>query len=113
MLPERALEIQRIREAYGPIADRIIAEQAPFLDLTEQTYGLLKQKIVDHWAEIQQITASVPPAQELADWLRQVGGAINPAALGLDDAEVALAQDVSHYFRNRFTVMKLDRILGI
>ena len=42
MLPERALEIQRIREAYGPIADRIIAEQAPFLDLTEQTYGLLK-----------------------------------------------------------------------
>jgi len=113
VLPERALEIQRIREAYGPIADRIIAEQAPFLDLTEQTYGLLKQKIVDHWAEIQQITASVPPAQELADWLRQVGGAINPAALGLDDAEVALAQDASHYFRNRFTVMKLDRILGI
>jgi glycerol-1-phosphate dehydrogenase [NAD(P)+] len=112
-LPNRAQEIKRIETAYGPIAEDIAAIQAPFLDLTERGFELLKQKIVDHWAEIQQIAARVPSAQELTAWLKTVGGATTPAMLGLDDAEVALALDVAHYFRNRFTVIKLNRILGI
>ena len=112
-VPNRAQEIQRIGETYGPLAEKIVAEQAPFLDLTEHTYELLKQKIIDGWSEIQQIAASVPPPQELTKLLRTVGGPTNPAMLGLSDEEVALALDTSHYFRNRFTVMKLNRILGI
>jgi glycerol-1-phosphate dehydrogenase [NAD(P)+] len=112
-LPNRAQEIHRIGEVYGPIADKIVAEQAPFLNSTEHTFELLKQKIADEWSEIQQIAASVPPAQELAELLRTAGGATNPAMLGLGDEEVPLALETSHYFRNRFTVMKLNRILGI
>lgn len=113
LLPNREQEVRRIEAAYGPIGEKVVGEQAPFLDLTAYAYDQLKQKIVDRWAEIQAIAASVPSPQMLAGLLRSVGGPIEPVAIGLSDAELALALDYSHYLRNRFTVLKLNRILGI
>ena len=112
LLPDREQEVRRIVAAYGPIGEKVVGEQAPFLDLTSYTYDQLKQKIVDRWADIQAIAATVPSPQALADLLRMVGGPIEPAAIGLSDEEVALALDCSHYLRNRFTILKLSRILG-
>ena len=111
--PDRAQEIQRIRAVYGPIVDQVIKEQSPFLDMSADAYDQLKQRIIDHWTDIQAIAATVPSAQVLSDLLREVGGPITPGAIGLSEEEVALALDCSHYFRNRFTVFKLNRILGI
>lgn len=111
--PDRQSEIQYIRSVYGPIADQVVAEQSPFLDMPADAYDQLKQQIIEHWTDIQDIAARVPEAQVLSSLLREVGGAREPDALGLSDAEVALALDCSHYFRNRFTIFKLNRILGI
>jgi glycerol-1-phosphate dehydrogenase [NAD(P)+] len=112
-LPDRAQEVQRIQTAYGPIADQVVEQQAPFLEMTEHSYGQLKQKINDHWEDIREIASSVPAPGELAALLRQVGGAVSGGELGLSDDEVAAALGYSHYFRNRFTVLKLCRLIGI
>jgi glycerol-1-phosphate dehydrogenase [NAD(P)+] len=112
-MPDREGEIQRIREVFGPIADTLVAEQAPFLDMTEEAYGLLKQKIIDRWDEVQDIAATVPASQELVDLLRKVDGPVDTKTLGLNDEEVALGLKYSHYVRNRFTVIKLCHILGV
>jgi glycerol-1-phosphate dehydrogenase [NAD(P)+] len=112
-MPDREREIQRIRSVYGAIAGRVIAEQAPYLDMSEDSYGRLKQKVIDHWGEIQGIAANVPTSGELADLLRQVHGPTGAGMIGLNEEEVALAIEYSHYLRHRFTVIKLSRILGI
>jgi len=112
-LPDREREIERIRKAYGVIADKVVEGQAPFLDMSEADYGLLKQKILDHWPQVQEIAASVPTPQELVELLRKVGGAVDTRSLGLSDEEVALGWEYTHYYRNRFSVMKLRHILGI
>jgi glycerol-1-phosphate dehydrogenase [NAD(P)+] len=112
-LPDRAQEIRRIQAAYPSIADQVIAEQAPFLEMSEQAIRLLKYKIVDCWEVILEIASTVPSARELGDMLRQVGGAVDARTLGLSDEEVAQGMEYSHYFRNRFTVLKLSRIIRI
>jgi glycerol-1-phosphate dehydrogenase [NAD(P)+] len=112
-MPDREQELQHIRIAYPAIADKVIAAQKPFLELTEVAYGLLKLRIVDQWPEIQEIAAIVPSSQQLTDLLRQVGGPVTTWELGLSDEEAAMAVGYTHYFRNRFTVMKLSRMLGI
>jgi hypothetical protein len=49
----------------------------------------------------------------MTDWLRQVGAATAMPALGLSNEETSRAVENSHYLRNRFTVAKLSRMLGI
>jgi len=111
-MPDRERDLQLIRVAYGPIADKVIAEQAPFLDMSGAAHSRLQQKIMDHWADVQEIAASVAPPQRLAAWLSEVGGPVNTRALGLGDEEAATAVECSHFYKNRFTVMKLSRMLG-
>ena len=112
-LPNREQEIERIAAAYPPIANKLVAAQQPFLNLTEQDYAQLQQKIVDNWPKIQQIAATVPDSQTLAGMLQKVGAATVMPALGLSNEEFNRAIQKSHYLRNRFTVAKLSRMLGM
>ncbi len=111
--PGRAAEIERIRYAYGDLTDSVIAEQAPFLVWSEADYARLKQRILDRWPEVQAIAAEVPSPDVLIDLLQRAGGTADPRALGLGDEEMALAEIYGHYVRNRFTAMKLSRVLGL
>ncbi len=111
--PDRTQEIDCIKMAYGPIAGQVIAEQRPFLDLSAVAFNSLRRKIVEHWTDILEIAATVPSAQELTASLQAVGGAVHASELGLSDTELAEGVEYSHYFRNRFTVLKLSRILGV
>jgi glycerol-1-phosphate dehydrogenase [NAD(P)+] len=112
-LPDRSAEVQRIRSVYGPNADKLIIEQAPFLELSPEAFALLKQRILDHWDDIQVLAADVPEAQWFSDRLRQAGGATKPQDLGLSEAEVKQALLDSHLLRNRFTICKLSRLLSL
>ena len=111
--PDRNADMQRIRQAFGPIAENLFVEQAPFLDMTAADFDRLKQRILEHWDEIQALAAQVPAPEKLADLLSQAGGATRPAGLGLSDEEVQQALTESHFLRNRFTICKLGRILGL
>jgi glycerol-1-phosphate dehydrogenase [NAD(P)+] len=111
--PERTADMQRIRQAFGPIAGNLFVEQAPFLDMTAVGFDLLKQRILEHWDEVQALAAEVPAPEKLVELLSQAGGATRPAGLGLSEEEVQQALTESHFLRNRFTICKLGRILGL
>jgi glycerol-1-phosphate dehydrogenase [NAD(P)+] len=112
-LPDRSAEIRLIRQAYGPIADAIIAEQEPFLDIDEGRYKALKGRVLEHWGDIRELAAGVPSSEQVREMLRRAGGATEPAMLGLNDQDVAMGLRSAHYFRPRFNVAKLSRMLGI
>jgi len=111
--PERSADLERIRQAFGTIAESLFIEQAPFLDMTVVEFDRLKQRILEHWDEVQSLAAQVPAPEKLADLLSRAGGATRPAELGLSDEEVQQALTESHFLRNRFTICKLGRILGL
>jgi len=111
--PDRAAEIERIRFAYGDLTDAVIAEQAPFLDWSDGDYDRLKQRILDRWPEVQSVAAEVPTPEALTDLLQRAGGTADYRALGLGDDEMTVAEEYGHYVRNRFTAMKLSRVLGL
>jgi glycerol-1-phosphate dehydrogenase [NAD(P)+] len=112
-LPDREEETARIRTAYGPVADRIIADHRPFLEELEANLYAVKQNIVDCWPAIQEIVATVPPPARIVQLLEQVEGPSTPQAMGLDDHDVEQALQFSHYLRGRFTVSTLGRVLGL
>jgi len=111
--PARADEVAQIEAAYGDLAGDVIAEHKAFLDLNPAEADALKRKILAHWDEIQAIAAQVPPAAVVADLLCRVGGPATAAELGFDENERALAAANGHYLRNRFTVRKLVKVLGL
>ncbi|MFM7174067.1 MAG: sn-glycerol-1-phosphate dehydrogenase [Caldilinea sp.] len=111
--PSRAEEEALIREAYGELAGDIVAEHKAFLDPTAAQVETLRRTILERWEEIQAIAAQVPAAQEVAELLVRVGGPATVAELGLDETERDLAVANGHYLRDRFTVRKLVRALGL
>lgn len=112
-LPDRDEEIAAIHTAYGGEAEEVIGDQLRFLDLTPTDYDRLKRRILDRWDEIQAIAAQVPPAAQVAQLLQTAGGPATVAAIGLSTEEQALAVANAHYLRDRFTVRKLARVLGM
>lgn len=112
VLPDRDEEIACIQRVFGPIADSLVVEQAPFLDMSRESYEQLKQRILLHWDELQALTRLVPSAQEIRQLLAQAGGPTRAADLNLTDDEVLESLQYSHFIRNRFTVLKLGRIMG-
>lgn len=112
-LPDRDREIERIRYAFGDLTDGLIVEQADFLNMTEDRWEQLKQRILKRWSEVQSVAREVPSPDALTDLLERAGGTADYRALGLGDEEMALAEVYGHYVRNRFTAMKLSRVLGL
>ena len=112
-VPMRSEEMQRIRAAYGDLADDVAAGQAAFLNLTDAGYDDIKRKILAHWDDIQAIAAQVPAPEAVAQLLRTVGGPVTVEELGLSQEEQAQAIASGHYLRDRFTVRKLARVLTI
>jgi glycerol-1-phosphate dehydrogenase [NAD(P)+] len=112
-LPARDAEITTIRRGFGDDAEAVIARHAGFLDLTPTDFDRVKRTVSDQWERIQEIAAMVPPPGALAEMLRRLGAPVMPADLGLDDRDLSRAMTYAPYMRNRFTVLKLARLLGI
>lgn len=112
-LPKRNDEMAIIREGYGEMAADIAKDHAAFLDLTEDGFDALKRRIADHWDDIQAIAASVPTPDVIKGYLRQVGAPSTAEELGLAPDELQPGLDYGHYLRNRFSVVKLSRILDV
>jgi len=113
VLPKRTDEVANIKAGYGEMADDIVKEHAAFLDLTEADFDTVKQRIADHWDEIQTLAAGVPAPELITGYLRQVGGSASAQELGLAAEEVSPGFQYGHYLRNRFSVVKLSRILDV
>lgn len=112
-LPNRSEEVARIQRIFGPIADKLVIEQSPFLDMSPNGYSRLKERILAHWDDIQELASQVPTPKEMASLIEQTGGSAQPAGLNLTNEEVNQSLKYAHYLRNRFTACKLARILGM
>jgi glycerol-1-phosphate dehydrogenase [NAD(P)+] len=112
-LPHREAELATIRAAYGSEAEEVSRDQARFLDLTSGDYDALKRRILANWDAVQAIAAQVPPAEEVARLLETAGGPSRVDQIGLSTEERDMAIADAHYLRDRFTVRKLTRVLGV
>jgi glycerol-1-phosphate dehydrogenase [NAD(P)+] len=112
-VPDRANELEIIRAAYGSEADEVSRDQARFLDLTASEYDALKRRILENWDAVQAIAVQVPPAGEVAKLLETAGGPnrVDQIGISIEERDMAIAD--AHYLRDRFTVRKLARMLGI
>jgi glycerol-1-phosphate dehydrogenase [NAD(P)+] len=111
--PDREAELARVQAAFGPTADWVAAEYAPFLERMIQGFDLWRQRIADDWADVLRIAASVPPREELAELLRQARAPSTPQEIGLKSEDVRQALHFSHYVRDRFTVNTVGQMLGL
>ncbi len=112
-LPAPEAEIEQIRKDYGPAAEEIIELQRRFLSLDREGFDALKATIHRHRSEISDIAKAVPGWQETSRLLVASGCPVDPRDLGLGEAEIAAAARSAHFLRDRFTVLKLARLLGI
>ncbi len=112
-LDSRERQVAEIEQVYGDAAPDILRIQAPYLNLTAEEYDALKQRILDQWDVVKPILDTVPPPEVIVDILNRLGGASSPDALGLNADYVREAQLYGHYLRDRFTVMKLNKALGL
>lgn len=112
-LPNRDDELNTIRTGYGDMAEDVAKDQKPFLELTEQGFTDLKTRIINNWSNIQAIAAEVPEPQTITNALDEVGAPSSYTALGLTEPEMQAGFDYGHFLRNRFTVTKLSRMLGL
>lgn len=110
--PDRANEVEIIKRVFGPIASSLVTEQALFLNMTPQSFEKLKERIILHWDDIQNLARVVPSAQEMSQLLVRSGGPARAEDLNLSEDEVLESLEYAHYIRNRFTVRKLGRIMG-
>ncbi len=112
-LPDRAAAIAEIRETYGPIADKVIAQQRPFLDMTEDEFEALKGRIIKHWPEILELAAMLPSPDDIIAALEAVSAPTDVVPLGITPEEIEMAKRSAHFFRERFTISKLFYYLGL
>ncbi len=111
--PDPAHDRDEIRQVYGEGATQIERIQAPFLSLTAAQHNQLRQRVVERWADIQAIAHTVLPAETITSLLATVGGPTGWQSLGLERRMVEPGLLYGHYLRNRFTVLKLFRLLGL
>ncbi|MBE0696291.1 MAG: iron-containing alcohol dehydrogenase, partial [Anaerolineaceae bacterium] len=98
---------KEITLGYGVVANKILAIQAPLLQMTPADYDVLKKRILGNWDRIQSIAQSVPSAEEIQRWIKAVNGPTLPHEIGLSDDEVILGMECAHYLRDRFTMNRL------
>jgi len=106
-LPERGVTIAEITQAYGPVAEKIIQIQKPFLEMTQSNLDILKSKIIDSWDKIQEIANEVPTASQITEWIQSTGGPVTPAQIGVEESKIYNGLKNAHYLRDRFTLNRL------
>lgn len=112
-LPNCEQERATIRAGFGDMADDVARAHHAFLNQNKFDFEQLKRRIAEGWDEIQRIAAQVPALEVIADALRRAGAPTHYSALGLRADEILPGLQYGHYLRNRFTILKLGRILNI
>lgn len=105
--PFEPLTEEWIREKFGDrLAAGIIKENAD--DILGQ---FDPQNIVDHWDEIREIIATIPPAEELEALYQACGSKYLPEHIGIDPALTDEMLPISAAIRNRLTLVRMMRVL--
>ncbi|CAK4845597.1 unnamed protein product [Aphanomyces euteiches] len=113
LAPNESGDREAITAAYGAIADQVITENYPQRANAAIEPADFKQTILKEWPTILQIIAQVPPPSQFSQWLEQAGGPITADQLGVEPDLVEQSLNNAMFVRNRFTIMRLNRWLGL
>ena len=69
------------------------------------------QNIVDHWEEIKDIIATIPPVEEMEELYKSCGCKYLPEHIGIDPALGDEMLHISAAIRNRLTLVRMERVL--
>ena len=69
------------------------------------------QNIVDHWDEIRELIATIPPVDELEALYKGCGAKYLPEHIGIDPALTDKMMPISAAIRNRNTLSRMKRVL--
>lgn len=110
---DTALWEQRMRDAYGSLADGFLALNP--LDRAEATTPRQQlDNVLAHWDELKaQVDALYAQKQALHDMLKNSGGPTSPHQVGCTAQDVRDALMCAWLLRPRFTVLKLAYDLGV
>jgi len=112
-IPERQAQEKAIRESLPLIADEIIASNPIFVQLSDpDKWESVKARILQKWEEIQEVAATVPPAEQVRGWLAALGAPTTPAELGLTEDQIETAMEFGLYLRERFSMNVLRKLFG-
>jgi len=103
-----------LREGMPMIAEDIINSHPIYMQLSGDPAKRLsiRERIIDQWDEVQSIAATVPPVEQLRDWLITVGAPTSTAELGLSDEQAQLGYEFGHYLRERFSINLMRKLFG-
>jgi len=111
--PKQEEEMERIREAFGPIWQEVAKENFPAKSSGPVASSPLDaEMVIGRWDQIVEVARSVPEPEELASWLKRVGGAVSPEELGVSSELVNQSLSAAFYVRNRYTILRLARPFG-
>ncbi len=69
------------------------------------------QNIIDHWDEIKDIIATIPPVEEMEELYKSCGCKYLPEHIGIDPALGDEMLHISAAIRNRLTLVRMERVL--
>ncbi len=95
-----------VREKFGALSDGIFKENE-----NDVLAAFDAQNIVDHWDEIREIIATIPPAEEIARLYKDLGGKYRLSDIGIDESLKPEVLDISAAIRNRLTLARMRRVL--
>lgn len=112
--PNEADDREAIKAGYGTIADLVITENFP----QPSNSGLadpadFKQNLLEQWPAILDVAKQVPTPLQFSQWLAHAGGPITSEQLGVLPELVTESLTYALFVRNRFTIMRLNRWLGL
>ncbi|MEW9698158.1 sn-glycerol-1-phosphate dehydrogenase [Paenibacillus sp. SI8] len=109
-VPSEQSDALRIRQAYGDMAEQVIAENFP-ADAKGIDARKLKARIAERWDDVQAIARAVPAPEQLSAWLKAVQGPVTTGQLGVEPELLEASLQDALFVRNRFTILRLQRLL--
>lgn len=113
VVPDRAAQIKAIETHVPLIAEELVHGNPIYLQMADP--ALLersRQRILEHWDEIQSLAANVPSAEEVRAWLSALGAPVTAAQLGISEDQVKIAKDYGLYLRERFSMNIIRKLFG-
>ena len=104
--PFAPLDPDWVREKFGALSGGIFKENE-----NDVLAAFDPQNIVDHWDEIREIIATIPPAEEIVRLYKDLGGKYRLSDIGIDESLKPEVLDISAAIRNRLTLARMRRVL--
>ena len=104
--PFEPIDEDWVRTVFGPLADGIMKENE-----NDVLKTFPPENIRDHWQEIREIIAAIPPAEELVALYTKIGAKHSLEELEIDPAVKDEFLDISSAIRNRLTLARMTRLI--